>query len=213
MNRNEAIERLEEIQRIAQRTTLYTQLPGKSAVIGGLIAVIGAIISYVWLQSWDFAALASTSTGMQFEFLGMWVVLLSAAVIQDIFIGLREAKAAGIEPVGRPGRLAAYSLTPSLIVAFTVSLKILLDLNDGESYHAIRYIAPVWMMCYGMGVYAAGLFSVRLPRLLGCAFIVAGALGLLVFANQGIIMVALTFGVFHMIFGGVVMARAARNSK
>ena len=31
-------------------------------------------------------------------------------------------------------------------------------------------IAPVWMMCYGTGVYAAGLFSVRLPRLLGLAF-------------------------------------------
>ena len=73
--------------------------------------------------------------------------------------------------MARPARFAAFSLSPSVIVAMVLTLKLLLDGH-------IRYIAPIWMMCYGTGVYAAGLFSLRLPRLLGLAFITTGAVGL-----------------------------------
>ena len=38
----------------------------------------------------------------------------------------------------------------------------------------VQYIAPVWMMLYGTGVYTAGLFSVSAPRTLGMLFIAAG---------------------------------------
>ena len=47
--------------------------------------------------------------------------------------------------------------------------KLMPESSDADSETAgryVRYIAPIWMMCYGTGVYAAGLFSVRLPRLL-----------------------------------------------
>jgi len=165
------------------------------------------------MKSWDLGALATLSIRMQIWFLVMWFIVVVAAVVQDVFIVSREAREAGLDPVGRPGKLAAYSLTPSLIVALAVTIKILLDLDAGESSHLVRYIAPIWIMCYGMGVYAAGLFSVRLPRILGLAFIVTGALSLLVFIKFGVIMVALTFGLFHILFGIIVRRRAVRNSR
>jgi hypothetical protein len=64
MQRDEALERIAEIQRIAERTTLYTRLPGISAVIGGLMALAGCIISYLLIGSLDFAELANLSTEM-----------------------------------------------------------------------------------------------------------------------------------------------------
>ena len=69
------------------------------------------------------------------------------------------------------------------------------------------------MMCYGTGVYAAGLFSVRLPRLLGIGFIIMGAAGLLFFARYGLLLVALSFGLLHIIFGMTVLSRIKQNQE
>ena len=49
---------------------------------------------------------------------------------------------------------------------------------EGEE---IQYIVPVWMMLYGTGVYTAGLFSIRPPRILGLTFIALGVVALLCF--------------------------------
>ena len=40
---------------------------------------------------------------------------------------------------------------------------------------------PVWMMLYGTGVYTAGLFSIRPPRILGLTFLALGVVALLCF--------------------------------
>jgi hypothetical protein len=65
----------------------------------------------------------------------------------------------------------------------------------------IRYIVPVWMMLYGTGVYTAGLFSIRPPRILGLAFLGLGVIGLLWFLAYGMVSAALSFGLLHIVFG------------
>jgi hypothetical protein len=71
----------------------------------------------------------------------------------------------------------------------------------------IQYIAPVWMMLYGTGVYTAGLFSVRAPRTLGLVFIAAGVASINFFQQYGVITSALSFGLFHIVFGLYVMRK------
>ena len=46
MDRTEALERMDEIRRIAERTTLYTVLPGVPAVVGGVLALAGCAGTY-----------------------------------------------------------------------------------------------------------------------------------------------------------------------
>jgi len=65
----------------------------------------------------------------------------------------------------------------------------------------IQYIVPVWMMLYGTGVYTAGLFSIRPPRVLGLTFIGMGVIALLCFPQYGVVAAALSFGLLHVVFG------------
>jgi len=67
----------------------------------------------------------------------------------------------------------------------------------------------VWMMCYGTGVYCAGLFSVRAPRVLGAAFVLTGAIALLGLPDFDILLTALSFGVYHIVFGLVIVRKQA----
>ena len=55
MNREEAQVRMQEIQRIMERATLWTLLPGAAAVMGGRLVLGGCAVSYAMLRSLDFA--------------------------------------------------------------------------------------------------------------------------------------------------------------
>ncbi|MCU0723258.1 MAG: hypothetical protein MUC63_06540 [Planctomycetes bacterium] len=204
MEREEALARLDEIQRIAERTTLYTMLPGLPAVIGGGLALAGCAASFAMIRSLDFKALLDLPSGTQIGFCVMWTLLGGVAILQDVVLTSRAARRAGAVPLSRPGRFAALSLSPSVLVAVVLTVQFLLDLQ-------IQYVAPAWMMCYGTGVYAAGLFSVRLPRLLGLAFVLAGAAGLLLLADYGVALVAASFGGLHVLFGLEIMRRSGRG--
>ncbi len=95
--------------------------------------------------------------------------------------------------------MAAFSLTPSVMVAAVLTLKFLMPAVPRPD--EVRYIVPVWMMLYGTGVYTAGLFSIRPPRILGLLFVAMGALSLLVFPELGVVSAAVSFGAMHVIFG------------
>jgi len=205
MNRDEAQERVREVQRIMERTTLYTLLPGTPAVVGGLLALAGCVVTLLMIRSLDFQDMLGLSENGQVAFCGMWVLVGIVAVTQEILWARRAAKKQGISPTARPARFATLSLSPSLIVAVVLSLKFLHQQQP-------RYIVPAWIMCYGTGLYAAGLFSVRLPRVLGLAFIVTGAVGLLWFAEYGVVLAALSFGVLHLAFGAAILARTRRET-
>ena len=213
MKHEEALEVVGEMQRIAERTTLYTILPKQAAVIGGGLALAGCVVSYAMIQSLDFSQVMRCSQMEQLIFVAMWMVIGITAIVQDVILTTLDAKKQGIFQLKRPGKLSAYSLTPSVFVAVVITAKLLMSTDMEITMQNIRYIAPVWMMCYGTGVYAAGLFSVRLPRLLGLAFIIMGTAGLLFFESYGIVLVGLSFGLMHIIFGLIVIGRTGRSQQ
>lgn len=211
MERDEALERMNEIQRIMERTTLYTLLPGAPAIIGGVLALIGCGVSYAMIRSVDFGALLTLPIREQIAFCIMWTAIGVVAVAQEVVLISLAAKRQGISPVARPGRFAALSLTPSVFIALVFTLEILTDPQVNATQ--VRYIVPLWMMCYGTGVYAAGLFSVRLPRFLGIIFILSGAIGLLALPQYGLLLAAMSFGLFHIVFGAVVIAKSRSGAE
>ena len=62
------------------------------------------------------------------------------------------------------------------------------------------------MLTYGLAICAVGLFSVRPVSYLGAAFVLAGAVTLLLPASLGLFMMGLTFGGFHIVYG-ILMGR------
>ncbi len=213
MNHDEAQVRMQEIQRIMERATLWTILPGTAAVLGGLMVLGGCLVSYLMFGSVDnqsftpidFASLLDLSLNAQIAFCVLWFLIGVGGVVAEIHFAQLQAKRQGISPKGRSARLAFFSLTPSVVVAMVLTVKFLAptELRTQE----IQYIAPVWMMLYGTGVYTAGLFSIRAPRILGMVFIAAGVVSINFFQPYDVITAALSFGLFHIAFGLYVIRK------
>ena len=207
MDHDEAQSRMQEIQRIMERATLWTILPGTSAIVGGAMVLVGCLVSCLMFGAIkspsyaliDFASLLELSLNAQIAFCVMWFLIGVGAIGAEIHFAQVQAKKQGIAPKGRSARLAFFSLTPSVVIAMVLTVKFLVPAELRS--HEVQYIAPVWMMLYGTGVYTAGLFSIRAPRLLGMVFIAAGVASIHFFQQYGVITTGLSFGVLHIAFG------------
>ena len=205
MDVDEAQARMREIQRIMERATLFTLLPGMPAVVGGLLVLAGCAVSYAMFRSLDFAGILSLSFGAQAVFCAMWFVIGVIAVLLEVIFTARAAARQHLGPADRPMRVAAFSLTPSVVVAMVLTVKFLIAVEPRPE--EIRYIVPVWMMLYGTGVYTAGLFSIRPPRILGLTFLTMGVVALLGFPQYGVVWAALSFGLLHIAFGVYILRK------
>lgn len=205
MDVDEAQARMEEIQRIMERATLFTLLPGTPAVIGGLLVLAGCAVSYAMFRSLDFADILHLSLSNQVTFCVMWFLIGVIGVLVEILLTTRAAAKQQLVPSDRPMRVAAFSLTPSVIVAMVLTYKFLIPVEPRAD--EIRYIVPVWMMLYGTGVYTAGLFSIRPPRILGLVFLGLGVVALMFFPQYGVVSAASSFGLLHIVFGFYIIRK------
>jgi hypothetical protein len=203
MDVDEAQARMREIQRIMETATLFTLLPGTAAVIGGVLVFLGCGVSYGLLNSPDFAEILGLTPADRVTLCLMWFAVAVAAVVVNLLLTVRQAARQRIALHARPAQVAMFSLTPCVVVAAVLTFQFLMDGQKQE----IRFIAPVWMLLYGTGIYTAGLFSIRAPRVLGVAFLLTGIVALLGFPHYGVVSVALSFGLLHVLFGAYVLRK------
>ena len=157
----------------------------------------------------------------------MWFSIGVAGVLLEVIMTARAAARQQLVSVARPMRVAAFSLTPGVIVAMVLTVKFLLPVNSTlwemirtfnfdiplePKAAEIQYIVPVWMMLYGTGVYTAGLFSIRPPRILGMLFIALGVFALLIFPQYGVVSAAVSFGLLHVVFGLYVLHKQRQHA-
>lgn len=96
-------------------------------------------------------------------------------------------------------RKVAWVMTPVLLAGALVTFALV-----GAN---VRYLLPgTWLALYGAGVTAGGTFSLRAVRWMGLALIVLGGLALRV-PQQGIVFLAVGFGILHIMFGLYLVAK------
>jgi hypothetical protein len=203
MDVDEAQARMREIQRIMETATLFTLLPGTAAIIGGLLVFLGCGTSYWLMKSLDFADIMQLSLPGRTALCLMWLAIAVVSVAVNVLFTARLAARQGITINPRPAQVAMFSLTPCVVVAAVLTFQFFVLGQPGE----VRYIAPVWMLLYGTGVYTAGLFSIRAPRVLGLAFLLAGIVALFGFPAYGVLAVGVSFGLLHVLFGTYVLMK------
>ena len=209
MDRDEAQERIRQIQRTMELATRWTHLPGPAAVVGGLLALAGCGVSYGMIGSLDFADMLDISLGTQVAFCVIWFAIGAVGLIVETVFRAWAAKREGRSTTILSARVAAFSMTPSVIVAMVLTVKFLIPVDPRPD--EIRYIVPVWMMLYGTGVYTAGLFSRRPPRVLGLTFLTLGAVALFAFPSYGLVSAALSFGLLHIVFGLYIIRKQRQD--
>jgi hypothetical protein len=180
-----ALEHLRVIRQTMERTSAFTAVPGWGICIMGVTALLAAPVAFRqksaegWLAAW----------------------LIEALVGATIALVMMHQKATrlGTEILSISGRKLFVGLLPALAAGGLLTIALM---RTGP----VGMIPGVWLVLYGVAVMQAGAFSVRTVPAMGAAFVLAGAITLPLPWMWANVMLAVGFGVLHMIFG-VIIAR------
>lgn len=203
--RSEAEEHLRIIRSMMEKATIYRALSAPAALVGGLLSIAAAVF-LMWYDRQHQSLNLARAFGV------VWTgVFLSTAAV-SLFLLRRDAVKRG-EPFFSIGARSALSaMLPGMGFA---GLYTLTSMARGS----VQYMVPWWISLYGLALLAMNHFAPRSIAVLGWAFLVAGAIsvgGMLDiaigsqphfggelphFVDGPCILMAATFGCFHLIYG------------
>lgn len=178
-----AFDNLQFIRETMERSTHFTAVPGYGGILMGATAIVAAYIangqSYLrdWLMVWMIEAVLAFLIGL----LAMW----------------QKSKIANVSLASAPARKFAMSFTPPLVCGIIITL----GLWRHEHYEVM---IPVWLLLYGAAIVCGGAFSVRAVPIMGWFFITLGAIAFFIPPGFGNSIMALSFGLLHVIFGIII---------
>jgi hypothetical protein len=181
-----AEESLQFIRRTMERSSTFTAVPGLGGAGMGAIGLAAAILA------------ANQSSAERW--LIVWLSAAAVALGVGVTAMLRKAARLGAPLAGAVGRRFAMSLAAPLVAGAALSW--------GVWMHDDWALMPaVWLLLYGTGLLAGGVFSVAAVRLLGVAFMALGVAALATPPAWGNIWLGLGFGLLQLAFGLYIARR------
>jgi len=181
-----AEENLRFIRRTMERSSTFTAVPGLGGAGMGLVGIAAAILAADQRspERWLFVWLAAAGVALSIGATSMW----------------RKAARSGAPLAGAVGRRFAMSLAAPLVAGAA--------LTWGVWMHDDRNLLPaVWLLLYGTGVLAGGVFSVAAVRLLGVSFMALGVAALATPPAWGNVWLGIGFGGLQIAFGLYIARR------
>jgi hypothetical protein len=181
-----ALDDLRFIRETMERSTSFTAVSGVAGVGMGTIALAASAVASTratpetWLLTWLVAA-----------FLSGAVALTAMAY---------KARVGGTSLLSGPGRKFALGFAPPIAVGGLLTLAL-----AGAGLHSV--LPGVWLLLYGTAVVTGGAYSVRIIPLMGAGFMMVGGVALFAPASWGDALMALGFGLLHVIFGLLIRRR------
>jgi hypothetical protein len=181
-----ALDNLTFIRQAMERAGSFTAVSGIGIVAIGVIALAASFV----------AARQADVNG----WVTVWVVAAAAAVVIELSLTARKARALGLPMASGPGRKFALAFTPTLLAGAILTA-------------ALTPAAPrdlvvgTWLLLYGAGVTAGGALSVPVVPVMGVSFMVAGVVALLLPATAANWMMLAGFGALHIVFGFFIARR------
>jgi len=180
---DKAMENLRYIRETMERSQSFTAVSGLGGIVMGLIALAASLVArrtsdpQDWVLVWMTAAV-----------LALGVALVAMA---------RKAHAAGSALLGGAGRKFAWNVSPPLLVGLLLTVAL-------ARVGVVEPLPGAWLLLYGTGVVTGGAFSVRVVPGMGFAFMAAGAVALFTPAAWADAVMAVGFGVLHIVFGIII---------
>lgn len=201
--REEAAEQLRVIRSVMERATVFRALSGETALIGGAAALAAAWLSE-GRERWAWA--------------GWWLGGLALVLAFNVFQILRMQTANGRQFWSHGLKIALRGVMPSLIAGGFIGL---LFVRSDQEIPA----ACMWIVHYGVALLAIREFAPKSMVWLGWAFVIAGIIGfagvtdllhvLTVWMREARVnashLMAITFGGFHLIYGGLIVTTNRRE--
>jgi hypothetical protein len=175
-----AEDNLRFIRRTMERSSTFTAVPGLGGAGMGAIGLTAAVLAANqpsvdrWLVVWLLAAPVALGVGVT----AMW----------------RKAARSGAPLVGAVGRRFGLGMAAPLVAAAAITYALW---RAGD--YAV--MAPTWLLLYGAGVVAGGMFSVPVVRAMGVCFMAAGIAAIVTPQHWANSWLAIGFGGLQIAFG------------
>jgi len=181
-----AIDNLQFIRETMERSAVFTTVPGYGGVFMGATAIAASFVanSQPLVRDWFIVWLAEAALAFFIGLFAMW----------------QKSKIAGVPLNSAPTKKFAKSFLPPLVCAVVITLGL-------WRFGHFEAMIPVWILLYGAAVVCGGAFSVRAVPIMGWCFIALGTVVFFLPAGFGNSMMALSFGVLHVIFGLIIARR------
>jgi hypothetical protein len=227
MQRQEAEVHLRIIRSLMEKATVYRAIAAPTALVAGLLAVIAAYVGSQLERSLAAVPTDNFSELQLIQFLLLWGVVLVVVAGANGWFLYADARRRDEKFVSSGMKMALLALLPSHLTALVLS-------------HVFAYrpsvLATIWITLHGLGLLATAHFSPRSMIYLGWAFLIAGLVSLLQFlaspddqsfwlangfgsALHGVIphvsphvLMAITFGGFHLIYAACTWPRGAAKA-
>jgi hypothetical protein len=181
-----AMDNLQFIRETMEAAATFTAVSGWGTVLIGLTALVAAGLA------------AATQSTVRWVFIWMCEAVISVGI--SIYTMSLKSRAAGLPLWSEPARKIVFSFVPPMMVGALFTLVCF--------EHGLLGLLPgVWMLLYGVGVVAAGTFSVRIVPVMGLAFMVVGTVALFAPASWTTACMAVGFGGLHLFFGALIARR------
>ncbi len=181
-----ALDNLTFIRQAMERAGSFTAVSGTGIVAIGGIALIAALIAAQQTTPWTWMA--------------VWLGAAVAAVVVELTLTARKARALGQPIDSGPGRRFALAFTPPLMAGAILTI-VLTPAAPRD------LLVGTWLLLYGAGVAAGGALSVPVVPVMGISFMAAGVVALLLPPEAGNWMMLAGFGALHVVFGSLIARR------
>ena len=169
-----------------ERSSTFTAVPGLGGAGMGAIGLAAAIV-------------AANQRSAE-RWLAVWLSAAAIALVIGVTSMWRKAARLGAPLAGAVGRRFAISFAAPLVAGAALTWGVWMH-DDWP------LMPPVWLLLYGTGVLAGGVFSVAAVRLLGAAFMALGVAALVTPPAWGNVWLGIGFGGLQFAFGLYIARR------
>ena len=181
-----AMDNLRFIRETMELAGTFTAVSGWGTVAIGATAVGAAVL----------AGITDSTTRWIF----IWLCEAALSVAISVYTMALKARAAKLPLWSEPARKILFSFAPPMAGGALLTLVLF-------EHGLVPLLPGVWMLLYGIGVVAAGTFSVRIVPVMGLAFMLVGTAALFAPPTFGTAFMAAGFGGLHLFFGTLIARR------
>src|SRR5262249_39464139 len=182
------------IRTLMERTCQYQLLTARAGLAAGSLAGVGALL---------FTVLDASNPG---HFAAIWTLVFVGSLVASVVGTVMAGRERGERVWSLQARAVVLALGPSRLAALMLGVFFV-----GRGEHLL--LPGIWMLCYGQGALATAAYSPPSIRWLGIAFLAAGGVTLALGPAWATPMMGLTFGLGHIVLGGVLLASERRAKR
>jgi hypothetical protein len=192
--RDSALESLEAIRDVLDRSTRYTQISSVGIALGGAAAMAAGTVGSI------------LSMRKPLEFLSLWAVAFAIAIVLGVTTTSRKARRSGEPLWNRKLQFVLVRFAPCLVVGAV--------LTTAMAHMGRIEMAPgIWLGLYGLGILSVSMVLDWEFQLTGWSFLVASTVALFLLREHPNLSLLLGFGLIHVALGVFRVVKERRFSR